>query len=179
MRILSELKNIIAVTILFQTAIRADSYKEVLDITQFHDGKTLALFKFSREIDSIEQYSHTMPKALAEVIRTFDVQELHLTFTRGRWDLERWGSNSVIAPSGIQLWTWISGGGVANKWKGLTNALAGLFCASINHMDESVTSEPIFAFSPQGDLPKGNSGVNKTRNCASHPCPGKLFAQKI
>ncbi|KAJ1342187.1 hypothetical protein BSLG_003262 [Batrachochytrium salamandrivorans] len=36
------------------------------------------------------------------------------------------------------------------KWKGLTNALAGLFCSSL-FLDHTVTSEPLLSFLPQGD----------------------------
>lgn len=37
------------------------------------------------------------------------------------------------------------------KWLVLTNALSGLFCASINFIDETRTTRPVMTFEPEGD----------------------------
>jgi phosphatidylinositol glycan class T len=37
---------------------------------------------------------------------------------------------------------------IDKSWTGLTNALSGLFCASLNFMTEEITSSPQFAFKP-------------------------------
>ena len=39
------------------------------------------------------------------------------------------------------------------KWLTLTNALSGLFCASLNFIDETRTIRPVMSFSPEGDHP--------------------------
>jgi phosphatidylinositol glycan class T len=37
------------------------------------------------------------------------------------------------------------------RWLTLTNALSGLFCASLNFIDATKTIRPVMAFSPEGD----------------------------
>lgn len=39
---------------------------------------------------------------------------------------------------------------VDDEWKGLTNALAGLFCASLNFVNPSNSMSPEFTFRPMG-----------------------------
>lgn len=38
-----------------------------------------------------------------------------------------------------------------NRWLTLTNALSGLFCASLNFIDSTKTIRPVMSFSPTGD----------------------------
>lgn len=42
---------------------------------------------------------------------------------------------------------------VEERWTGLSNALAGLFCASLSSLPQSRTTSPLYAFSPEGQLP--------------------------
>ena len=39
----------------------------------------------------------------------------------------------------------------SHKWLTLTNALSGLFCASLNFIDETRTTRPVMSFRPEGD----------------------------
>jgi hypothetical protein len=48
--------------------------------------------------------------------------------------------------------------GVDYRWKGARNALAGLFCASLNSLDDQRTTSPACAFSPEGFLPNWTYG---------------------
>lgn len=41
------------------------------------------------------------------------------------------GFNPFVAPMGVQLHAYLSAVNVDVQWKGLTNSLAGLFCASL------------------------------------------------
>ena len=43
---------------------------------------------------------------------------------------------------------------VDERWKGLRNALAGLFCASLGSLDELRTTSPSQSFVPEGSLPQ-------------------------
>lgn len=45
---------------------------------------------------------------------------------------------------------------IDQRWKGLRNALAGLFCASLGSLDEQRTTSPASSFSPHGLLPEWN-----------------------
>lgn len=40
------------------------------------------------------------------------------------------------------------------KWLVLTNALSGLFCASLNFIDSTRTTRPVMSFQPEGDHPE-------------------------
>lgn len=39
------------------------------------------------------------------------------------------------------------------RWKGVRNALAGLFCASLGELDQRRTTSPAYSFHPHGDIP--------------------------
>jgi GPI-anchor transamidase subunit T len=43
------------------------------------------------------------------------------------------------------------------KWLTLTNALSGLFCASLNFIDATRTTRPVMSFQPEGDYPNTTS----------------------
>ncbi|KAJ3311300.1 2-oxoglutarate dehydrogenase E1 component [Boothiomyces sp. JEL0838] len=141
--------------LLFWTTLGKESYSESLDIQQYKDGKVLAVWEFKTKSTLENNHYNLLSKSIGEIFKTFQVQELHLTFTRGRWMYDRWGYHPNAVPSGVD---------VNDKWKGLTNALAGLFCASLNFMDESYTSEPIHAFQPEMEF-----GMNTTLRYASLP----------
>ncbi|KAJ3275758.1 hypothetical protein HDV01_007225 [Terramyces sp. JEL0728] len=113
-----------------------------------NDGKVLAVWEFKTLSNSKDNHYNLLSKSIGDVFKVFEVQELHLTFTRGRWMYDRWGYHPNAVPSGVELWSWINSENVNDKWTGLTNALAGLFCSSLNFMDESLTSEPVHAFQP-------------------------------
>lgn len=38
----------------------------------------------------------------------------------------------------------------SHKWKNLVNALSGLFCASLNFIDDTRTTRPVMSFLPEG-----------------------------
>ena len=42
---------------------------------------------------------------------------------------------------------------VDQRWQGLRHSLAGLFCASLGHLDEQRTTSPTLTFQPEGSLP--------------------------
>lgn len=40
-----------------------------------------------------------------------------------------------------------------DNWRGLTNRLSGLSCASLNFLDSKTSIEPFYAYRPQGKIP--------------------------
>jgi phosphatidylinositol glycan class T len=48
------------------------------------------------------------PKSLGQTIAKFQVEEMHLSFTQGRWWTDRWGYPIVAAPVGAELWAWFT-----------------------------------------------------------------------
>ncbi|KAG8831637.1 Subunit of the glycosylphosphatidylinositol transamidase complex-like protein [Serendipita sp. 399] len=75
----------------------------------------------------------------------------------GRWNYPLWGypENPAVA-SGVEFWAWMAESDVSTideRWIGLSNALAGLFCASLSALPQSRTTVPIHSFRPEGQLP--------------------------
>ncbi|CAJ0627124.1 3382_t:CDS:10 [Entrophospora sp. SA101] len=105
--------------------------KETLTIKPLSDGKLLTHFQFSVRLNSVvegKKFNHYnfFPRAIGQIIQSFNVRELHLTFTQGRWNYEDWGY--PLSPS----------------------AGTGLFCASLNFIDDTITVQPRLSFRPEG-----------------------------
>ncbi|KAF8875658.1 GPI transamidase component PIG-T [Infundibulicybe gibba] len=100
---------------------------------------------------------YSLSMALGQILREYAVTELHLTLNAGNWNYERWGyPDEAGVGSGAELWAWMGDGAymsIDERWKGLRNALAGLFCASLGSMDELRTTSPSLSFQPEGMLP--------------------------
>lgn len=48
------------------------------------------------------------PKAIGEILQSYNVREMHLTFTQGRWNYEEWGYPPTLsAGTGVELWAWM------------------------------------------------------------------------
>ncbi|KAG9307362.1 hypothetical protein G9A89_017191 [Geosiphon pyriformis] len=135
-----------------------DRFSESLTIKPLSDGKLLTHFEFSVTLDKVAEegasFNHynLFPRALGQIVQSYKARELHLTFTQGRWDYEEWGYPlSSSAGTGVELWAWLWKSERLNEnWKSLTNALAGLFCASLNFIDETNTVQPQLSFRPEG-----------------------------
>jgi len=90
----------------------AETYQENLELKQFPDGRVLAQLTFERKLPKPrlqERHYNLLPKTVGEVIHKFNVSELHLTFTHGRWNYQRWGFHPHSAPVGVQLWAFLGG----------------------------------------------------------------------
>ncbi|GES90457.1 GPI transamidase component PIG-T-like [Rhizophagus clarus] len=134
-----------------------DIFKESLTIKPLSDGKLLTHFQFNVRTNEIKEgkaFSHykLFPRAIGQIIQSYNAHELHLTFTQGRWNYKDWGYPIVpSAGTGVELWAWLWKDGKLDKnWKSLTNALAGLFCASLNFIDDTITVQPKLSFRPEG-----------------------------
>ncbi|KAF9958427.1 hypothetical protein BGZ70_009197 [Mortierella alpina] len=108
---------------------------------------------FDGAASNLFKHYNLFPRSIGQILHSFDVEELHLTFTQGRWHYGDWGY--PIAPSagtGVELWAWLNGDNnrVKANWKGLTNTLSGLFCASLNFIDDTITIEPKLSFRHEG-----------------------------
>ncbi|KAM3578826.1 Subunit of the glycosylphosphatidylinositol transamidase complex-like protein [Umbelopsis sp. WA50703] len=130
---------------------RQDSFEEELLISPLDDGKLLAHFQFTTLVE-LDSAVEKKGKPIGQVINHHDVQELHLTFTQGRWQYEEWGYPvSQSAGTGVELWAWMKGDTtIETNWRSLTNTLSGLFCASLNFIDDTLTSQPELSFRPEG-----------------------------
>jgi phosphatidylinositol glycan class T len=137
--------------------------------------------------------------SLGQVLREYAVTELHLTLNAGSWNYNRWGyPEGKHVGNGAELWAWMANGSKARfalpfpsrsahsqisysideRWQGLRNALAGLFCASLGSMDEQRTTSPTRSYIPEGLLPSWNgSEIHELRHASlpsEHVCTENL-----
>lgn len=137
----------------------SEIYTEELLVRPLDDtkGSVLTLYHFTTRwaAPAQDEWRHfnLFPKAIGLAVSKFGVEEMHLAFTQGRWIQEEWGHNVRPAAIGAELAVWFSDesdGGDAKhdadgRWKGLSQTLSGIFCASLNQLDETKTCSSRFA----------------------------------
>ena len=150
-------------TLLSIVLASASDYHEQLSLRPLPLSALLASFKFRANTslsDFDAQNFRLFPRSLAQILQYAGTRELHLRFTLGRWDAENWGARpwdgTREGGTGVELWAWLDAASdkeADDKWLTLTNALSGLFCASLNFIDETKTIRPVLSFQPEGDHP--------------------------
>ncbi|KDP26371.1 hypothetical protein JCGZ_17529 [Jatropha curcas] len=146
-------------SIAFGSAIeeKEEEFYEELLLRPLPDRKLLAHFHFESTAppsNSNGRHHHLFPKAISQLVQKFQIKEMELSFTQGRWNYERWGgfdpiSSSNAKPVGVELWAVfdVPEDQVDAAWKNLTHTLSGLFCASINFLESSTMySAPQWSF---------------------------------
>ncbi|KAH7887087.1 GPI transamidase component PIG-T [Phlebopus sp. FC_14] len=145
----------------FWPSITGEQYNEDLVLRPLPDGKVVSSFTFAtfledavprdpRDVATPAQHYTLFPLTLGQILREYSITELHLSLNAGKWNYDSWGypeDSSVGA--GAELWAWMADGGpltIDERWTGLRNALAGLFCASLGSIDARRTSSPVSAF---------------------------------
>ncbi|XP_043231220.1 GPI transamidase component PIG-T-like [Amphibalanus amphitrite] len=157
---------------LFANSLGSDQFNESLLIKPLNSGHVISKFDFVIGTDNISgAHFHLVPRHLAEVISHHHVQELHLSLTQGFWRHDIWGYPARQAGTGAQLWVWFDPDtpSVDESWSSLVNALSGLFCASLNFMDRTVTTSPEFAFRPAGVVSDPSELESRLLRVASLP----------
>lgn len=136
-----------------------DFFHEELMLKPLPSGHVYAHFQFTTLWETTKdittfQHSHLFPRGLGEIISRHNVNELHLTLTKGLWNYQKWGYPYHDAGPGAEIYSWFHEdvNNVDDEWKGLTNALAGLFCASLNFVNPANSVSPEFTFLPTGVL---------------------------
>eukprot|EP01083_Nonionella_stella_P064018 166490_1 len=135
-----------------------DTFEEQLLIRPLENGLILSHFQFDifsenvqREMSEVESYG-LFPKSIGQILDKFNVGELHLSLTQGRW-LPSFGAPISPAPVGGELWAWLgaqNSSDASKQWTSLLEALSGIFCASLSEIPSSQTSTPIHSFRPFG-----------------------------
>ncbi|KAF6749392.1 GPI transamidase component GPI16 [Ephemerocybe angulata] len=180
--LLSRLATVFAAVTLCRAQI-SEYFDEKLTVTPLKDGKVASTLAFTTLLknasprnperlhdDDDSQHYTLFPLALGQILREYGVTEMHLTLNAGKWNYDSWGH--PVEPgvgTGAELWAWIGDGALSTvdaRWKGLRNALAGLFCSSLGALDELRTTSPTEVFHPEGSLP--SSTPHQLRH-ASHP----------
>ncbi|KAG0264452.1 hypothetical protein BG011_006811 [Mortierella polycephala] len=167
-----------------------EAFHEELVLKPLNDGSVYSHFQFTTHIGTVMDEEHfegaasnlfthynLFPRSIGQILHSFDVEELHLTFTQGRWHYGDWGY--PIAPSvgtGVELWAWLNDENkqTDTNWKGLTNTLSGLFCASLNFIDDTITIEPKLSFRNEGLYNVHTRSPAAKNNTESRTNPRKL-----
>ncbi|CAK7266958.1 Subunit of the glycosylphosphatidylinositol transamidase complex-like protein [Sporothrix epigloea] len=144
------------------------NYYEKLVLRPLPLSALLASFNFrsNTSIDEFEAHNFRFfPRSLGQILQHAGTRELHLRFSLGRWDAERWGARPWAGTreggTGVELWAWLDAQTdeeADEKWMTLSNALSGLFCASLNFIDGTRTTRPVMSFQPEGDHPASKNG---------------------
>ncbi|OCL13829.1 GPI transamidase-like protein component Gpi16 [Glonium stellatum] len=152
---------IFLLSLIFVTCTQADSdYHERLLLRPLPQSALLASFNF-RSNESSASFEHRnfryFPRSLGQTLQHAHTKELHLRFSLGRWDAESWGARpwdgTREGGTGVELWAWVDASSDEEafaRWLTLTNALSGLFCASLNFIDSTKTIRPVISFRPEG-----------------------------
>lgn len=141
--------------------LAASDYHEQLVLKPLPQSSVLASFNFRSNTSLPEFEAHNFrffPRSLGQILQHAGTRELHLRFSLGRWDAESWGARpwdgTKEGGTGVELWAWLEAETdeeADHKWLTLTNALSGLFCASLNFIDSTRTIRPVMSFRPEGD----------------------------
>ncbi|EDV26025.1 uncharacterized protein TRIADDRAFT_23458 [Trichoplax adhaerens] len=136
-----------------------DHYHEELVLKPLATGHLYAHFQFTTywhvDIANKDAFKHfnLFPKPLGQILSRYDVEELHFSLTQGLWRHNWWGYPILSSPPGAELSVWFAANmsqSIDSAWSGLTNALSGLFCASLNFIDSTTTVSPAWSFRPEG-----------------------------
>lgn len=150
---------------------RSEDFQERLLLRPLPDGKVLAHFQFvsslGEERNHRGHHHHKLfPKAIFQIVESLRIQEMELSFTQGRWEHRQWGvldgrasstGNAHVKPGGVELWAQFrrsSHHDVDMLWRNLTHALSGLFCASINFLEDPAMVGGTSGAVRQGALPR-------------------------
>ncbi|KAF1807977.1 GPI transamidase-like protein component Gpi16 [Eremomyces bilateralis CBS 781.70] len=160
---------LIALVFLLPLAITlclASDYQERLHLRPLPNSALLASFNFRSNTSALsfdQQNFRYFPRSLGQILQHTSTKELHLRFSLGRWDSESWGARpwdgAREGGTGVELWAWVeadTADEAETRWLGLTNALSGLFCASLNFIDSTKTIRPIMTFEPEGIFPNSS-----------------------
>ncbi|KAK3693244.1 GPI transamidase component PIG-T [Podospora appendiculata] len=147
----------------FAVLTAAADYHEQLVLRPLPLSALLASFNFrsNTTLSAFEAHNFRFfPRSLGQILQHAGTRELHLRFSLGRWDAESWGARpwngAREGGTGVELWAWLEADTdeqADHQWLTLTNALSGLFCASLNFIDGTRTTRPVMSFQPEGDHP--------------------------
>lgn len=133
------------------------SYNESLTLRPLPRNTLLATFQFSAQsLAGAIDFDHAdashfayFPRLLAPVISATNTRELHLRFTQGWWDAQLWGrlpdDGIHSGGTGVEMWAVIEAADLHDakkQWYLLSKVLSGFFCASLNFIDDAITTVP-------------------------------------
>lgn len=152
------MRLVVLLATLVSCTLSEEKFSEELYVRQTPAGHVYSHFRFTTlwqsdiRDDSSRKHYNLFPRILGDILSTFRVQELKLTLTQGVWRTEKWGYPIEGAPPGgmvvVRFLPTVTS--VDDAWVGLTSALGGLLCASLNKLDKTEAIEPVYTFSNEG-----------------------------
>jgi len=154
------------------TGQQPERYTEELFLEPLRDGSFLAHFHFVNHAHRTKHHN-LFPRAISLLAATQPVKEFELSFTHGQWHTEQWGTPHLpTRPVGAELRANFYNAGchdcrgprtrsnLAPMWTSLTHSLSGLFCASLNFLDNPLAAAGTLSFSvPQACGPQEGNGT--------------------
>ncbi|KAL7288936.1 hypothetical protein TKK_0016899 [Trichogramma kaykai] len=166
-------KNLFIFVVLgiFSEAItQSDTFDEELMLKPLPNGFLYAYFQFTTRWEASNnqqtwKHTHLFPRGLAEIIGRHNVDEMQISLTEGLWKYKKYGYPFHNAGPGAEVTTWFNKevSDVDKEWKGLTNALSGLLCASLNFVNPSNSFSPQFSFRRSGAMEKESRNSSHLR----------------
>ncbi|RLV96227.1 GPI transamidase component GPI16 [Spathaspora sp. JA1] len=158
--------KILVTSLLLEVCLASQFYKEHLNLKPYPRNKLLTGFDFNiqsqpfeltyhnesniRTTPEVNHYSY-FPSSLGPIISSTNTRELHLRFTQGWWDAQSWGvlphAGEFSGGTGVEVMAVIEAPDIEiakRQWKKLTKILSGFFCASLNFIDDDITTYPKF-----------------------------------
>ncbi|CAG4965327.1 unnamed protein product [Colias eurytheme] len=142
--------------------VTGDVFKEEIFIKPLLPIHLYVNFQFITQVTGgASEHSHLAPRSLREIMSHYQVEELHLTLTEGQWRHKQWGYPVLDAAPGAELYAWFSPivSNIDDQFKKLSSTLSGLFCASLNFIDNHNTISPQMALWPLGAM---HTNINST-----------------
>lgn len=135
-----------------------EEYHEQMIIRSLDRGQISAYLQFKTFVATNLNYPYGVnagkhndifPLSIVRVLHKHELQELHLSLTKGTWKYDRWGLPPNDVSPNAHLWAWFRTYLTASEnWIKLTSFLAGQFCTSISLIKPSTTIRPKRSFQP-------------------------------
>ncbi|RCK62608.1 GPI transamidase component GPI16 [Candida viswanathii] len=115
----------------------------------------------------VSHYNY-FPNSLGSILESTNTKQLQLRFTQGWWDSNSWGKlpfdGKYSGGTGVEVSAVIEAPNVdaaKKSWLKLTKTLSGFFCASLNFIDDHITTYPKYAVEELGNIQFAPEAGNK------------------
>ncbi|CAM9227224.1 unnamed protein product [Ectocarpus sp. 12 AP-2014] len=124
------------------------------DHEDWHEGREARLRESVGKVRTAQaerlcHFEAVFPRAVGVLLDRFKVRDLSLQMSKGRWDTMGWGngpgdgSSGEYIPGGAEMWARLPANGAWESWVGLRRSLSGLYCSSLDGMDETRVHTPL------------------------------------
>ena len=147
--------------IYLKTVSSNEEFHETANI-EFMDRNLLQTYLNFTTVTSFKDFNSNhyslFPRSIGQILKRYKVSEIHFTITRGFWRHNIWTKPFSSAPAGTQVWVKFKKGSsnVDKLWKGLLNALSGIFCTSLEQISLDMAVQTRLNFFSENDIIEEN-----------------------